>query len=382
MAGEQFDRSTKMGNAENITGTTPLGILTRGSALNEKRQAIKNKQNISSGDIAFYQSPNGEVRLDVMLEHETVWLSLNQISKLFDRDKSVISRHLRTIYSSGELEKEATIAKNATVQKEGGREVEREIEYYNLDAILSVGYRINSQRGTQFRIWATRTLRDHLIQGYTLNKNRLREQGVEIGQVLDLLSRTLTDRSLAVDEGRSVLDVVRQYVKTWRLLLEYDEDRLTITVPPAKSPFPGEALPLEAARKIISHLRNDLASRGQATALFGCERGDSLSGILAAIGQTFAGESLYESVQMRAAHLLYFIIKDHPFSDGNKRIGTLLFLEYLKSNGLFLKPDGSLRLTDNTMVALALLVAESAPVQKDLMIRLIVNLLEEDRKEE
>ena len=176
----------------------------------------------AGGDIVVYEAPDGSAQVEVRLEHETVWLSLNQMAELFGRDKSVISRHLRNVFRSGELEREATVAKNATVQREGGREVTREIEHFNLDAILSVGYRVNSKRGTQFRVWATRILRDHLLRGYTLNERRLGE----IEQAVGLLARTLTTHALVTDEGRAVLDVVQRYTQSWRLLLEYDEERL------------------------------------------------------------------------------------------------------------------------------------------------------------
>ena len=331
---------------------------------------------LPGGEVVVYEAPGGDVRVEVRLERETVWLTLTQMAELFGRDKSVISRHLRNVFRSGELEREATVAKNATVQREGDREVTRDIESFNLDAIISAGYRVNSKRGTQFRIWATHTLREHLVRGYTLNERRLRERErglAEIEQAVGLLARTLTSRELVSDEGRAVLEVVQQYTRAWRLLLEYDEERLAEA--PARPVAPGEPLTLDDVQAAAATLREDLASRGQAGSLFGQERGDALAGILGAIEQTFGGEPLYPSAQVRAAHILYFVIKDHPFSDGNKRIGTLLFLEYLRRNGLLLRADGSPRLADNAMVALALLIAESEAGHKDLMIRLVLNLL-------
>jgi prophage maintenance system killer protein len=328
------------------------------------------------GEIVLYRSPDGEVRLDVKLERETVWLSLDQMAKLFGRDKSVISRHLRNVFVSKELDRKATVAKNATVQKEGNREVVRQIEYFNLDAILSVGYRVNSKRGTQFRIWATSTLRDHLLRGYTLNERRLRERGLkELEQTVELLACTLMTHELVTDEGRAVLDIVRRYTHAWRLLLEYDENRLSAT---PKLPVPPAAtLSLREAQRAIARLRTELSGRNEASDLFGQEHRQQLAAILGNIEQTFDGKPLYQTAQERAAHLLYFVIKDHPFTDGNKRIGTLLFLHYLRRNRLFWRADGTPRLADNAMVALALLVAESEPAQKDLMIRLILNLLED-----
>jgi len=328
------------------------------------------------GEVVLYDAPDGEIRLDVKLERETVWLTQAQMSELFGRERSVITKHLRNVYIEGELDSTATCAKFAQVQTEGPRTVTREVDHYNLDVIISVGYRVKSKRGTQFRIWATRTLKDHLLRGYTLNEKRLREKGLgEIEQAVGLLTRTLTHHARVTDEGRAVLEVVQQYTRAWRLLLEYDEGRLAGT--PAHPLKPTADLSLEAARWAIARLRESLAARGEATNLFGQERSDQLHGILGAIEQTFGGEPLYPTVQARAAHLLYFVIKDHPFADGNKRIGTLLFLEYLRRNSLLVRPDGTPRLADNAMVALALLVAESEPAQKDLMIRLILNLMED-----
>src|SRR5690606_29371922 len=193
----------------------------------------------SSGQVVVYEAPDGDVRVDVRLDQETVWLSLNQMAELFGRDKSVLSRRLRNVFTTGELERAATVAKSATVQIEGSREVTRDIEFYNLDAIISVGNRVNSKRGTQFRIWATRTLRDHLLQGYTLHERRLAERGVaELEQAVALLSQTLTAHALVTDEGQAVLDVVQRYTRSWRLLLEYDEQRLAET--PAHPLAPSE----------------------------------------------------------------------------------------------------------------------------------------------
>jgi prophage maintenance system killer protein len=326
-------------------------------------------------DIIIYES--GEARVEVRVERESVWLNLQQLAELFGRDKSVISRHLRAIFASGELEREATVAKNATVQQEGNREVVREIEYYSLDAIISVGYRVNSTRATRFRQWATRVLRDHLLVGYTLNERRLAERGLaEAQQAVALLARTLTTHALVTDVGQAVLGVVQRYTRSWRLLLAYDEQRLDDQ--PRHAIAPRTALSVEDARAAVASLHDDLAARGEAGSLFGLEQGEALAGILGAIEQTFDGEPLYPNVQMRAAHLLYFVIKDHPFTDGNKRIGSLLFLEYLRRNGLLLRADDAPRLAANAMVALALLIAESDRAQKELMIRLTLNLLEDD----
>ena len=256
---------------------------------------------MTRGEVVLYEAPDGEIRVDVRLERDTVWLSLGQMAELFGRDKSVISRHLRSVFTSGELDREATVAKNATVQREGDREVVREVEYFNLDAIISVGYRVNSKRGTQFRIWATRTLRDHLLRGYTLNERRLRERGLgEIEQAVGLLARTLTGHALVSDEGRAVLEVVQQYSRAWRWLFEYDEGRLPAT--PARPVVPAASIPLSDARAAIASLREAITERSEAGPLFGQERGDALAGILGAIEQTFDGQALYRTAQERAAH--------------------------------------------------------------------------------
>ena len=333
------------------------------------------KGTVTGGDVVVYQEKGGRVRLEVRLEGETVWLSLTQMAELFGRDKSVISRHLRSVFDGGELVRREVVAQNATTAADGKT---YQVEYFNLDAILSVGYRVNSKRGTQFRIWATGKLRDHLLRGYTLNERRLREKGIgEMEQAVGLLARTLKRHELVTDEGGAVLEVVEQYARSWRLLLEYDERRLPEA--PLHPRKPTGTLAVESARSAITSLRQAVAPIGTAPSLFGQERGDQLGAILGNVEQTFGGKPLYPSVQARAAHLLYFLIKDHPFADGNKRIGTLLFLEYLRRNGMLVRPDGAFRLADNTMVALALLIAESEPTQKDLMIRLLLSLLEDGR---
>jgi len=320
------------------------------------------------GEVVVYEAPDGEVRVDVRLERETVWLTQQQMAELFGRERSVVSKHVRNVFKEGELDEESNVH---SLHIAGS---DKPVGFYSLDVIISVGYRVRSPRGTQFRIWATRTLREHLLRGYTLHERRLAERGLgEIEQAVGLLARTLTAHALVTDEGRAVLQVVQQYTRAWRLLLEYDEERLTDA--PARPVAPAAPLALDEARTTAATLRQELLGRGEAGSLFGQERGDGLAGILGALDQTFDGQPLYPSAQARAAHLLYFVIKDHPFGDGNKRIGTLLFLDYLRRNGLAYRADGTPRLADNAMVALALLVAESDPAQKELMIRLVLNLL-------
>ena len=320
--------------------------------------------------VIFFQAADGQVSLDVRLEADTVWLSQAQMAELFGRERSVITRHVGNVFREGEL------AEKSNVHFLHIAGADRPVGFYSLDVIISVGYRVKSPRGTQFRIWATQVLRQHLIQGYTLHQRRLQERGLgDLQQALALMARTLSARGLVSDEGQAVLEVVQRYSRAWRWLLAYDEDRLApATTEPDGVP---ETLGLAEAQRAIGTLRHDLSRCGEATPLFGRENRQALAGILGAIEQTFDGQPLYPTAQLRAAHLLYFVIKDHPFADGNKRIGTLLFLEFLRRNQLLLLADGQPRIADNGMAALALLIAESAPQQKELMIRLVMALLED-----
>ncbi|MDG2941369.1 virulence protein RhuM/Fic/DOC family protein [Bisgaard Taxon 10/6] len=294
------------------------------------------------------------------------------MATLFDRDKSVISRHIRNLFNEGELERNLTVAKNATVQMEGEREVRREIDYYNLDVIISVGYRVKSMRGVQFRQWATQTLKQFLVQGYAINQKRLQGKGVEFSQAVALLSQTLTNEALISDEGKAVIGVVQDYARTWSLLQAYDEQNLA-----AISVQQPEMKPLvfEDVLTAISQLKQELIAKGEATELFGQLRSDGLASAIATIEQGFGGELFYPNIASRAAHLLYFVIKNHSLADGNKRTGSFLFLWYLHQNqALLAKPVNEL-INDNTLVALALLVAESLPEQKELMIRLVEHFI-------
>ena len=221
-----------------------------------------------AGEVVLYKAPDGEIQLDVRLERESVWLTQSQIAKLFGVNVPAISKHIRNIYATRELQRKATLSKMEIVRIEGKRQVSRPVDLYNLDMIISVGYRVNSARATQFRIWATRTLKDHLLRGYTLNEKRLRERGLgEIEQAVGLLARTLTQHALVTDEGRAVLEVVQQYTRAWRLLLEYDEGRLTEA--PARPVKPAADLSLDDARMIIARLHESLAERGETSDLFG-----------------------------------------------------------------------------------------------------------------
>ena len=324
------------------------------------------------GEVVVYEAADGEVQVDVRLDSETVWLTQRQMAHVFDTTPENVLMHLRNVFSSGELEQTATTKDFLVVQTEGKRRVRRTLKHYNLDAIVSVGYRVNSRRGVRFRQWATRTLREHLVRGFTLNERRLAERGLrEARETLDLLARTLQSQALVDNTGQAVLELITAYADTWRLLLEYDEERLT--APPGSRPATG-ALDHERVVQAIAEFRHDLTAKGEASAFFGHPRGEALQGILGNVEQTMFGEPLYRSREEKAANLLYFVVKDHPFLDGNKRIGSLLFLLYLKQEGM------AHRLNPQALTALTLLIAESVPVGKDLMIRLIINLLAEPAK--
>jgi prophage maintenance system killer protein len=318
-------------------------------------------------EILIYEDPNAENPVQVRLEGQTVWLTQKQMAELFDKNVRTVSEHIRNLFREDELS-ESEVIRNFRITAADGKSYDT--THYNLDVIISVGYRVKSLRGTRFRQWATSVLRQHIVDGQTLNQARLAERGlVEARQALELLARTLETNALVDDTGRAVLALITGYAKTWRLLLQYDEDALIL--PEGCRPARG-VLDYDKAQAAIAQIKADLQARGEATPLFGAERGEALAGILGSIEQTMFSEPLYKSREERAAHLLYFVIKDHPFSDGNKRIGSFLFLLYLQQEGMALRIDGT------ALTALALLVAESAPASKDLLIRLIVNLLTAD----
>lgn len=316
--------------------------------------------------IAIYQSEGGAV--DVRLDGDTVWLSLQQIADLFGRDKSVVSRHLRNVFNDGELERPAVVAKNATTAADGKT---YQVEYFNLDAILSVGYRVNSVQGTRFRQWATRLLREHLTRGYTLNQQRLQTNAAELEAALKLVHKAAQTTELSADTGRGLVDIITRYAHTFLWLQRYDEGLLTD--PPSQ---PGGTLPsVDEARLALARLKADLMQRGEATDLFARERGDGLAALLGNLDQSVFGEPAYPSVEAKAAHLLYFVIKNHPFADGNKRSGAFLFVDFLHRNGRLLNVQGHPVINDTGLAALALLVAESDPAQKEVLIRLVMHML-------
>ena len=322
----------------------------------------------SQQQIIIYQEDNGNARVEVTLADENLWLSIDQMAELFDRDKSVIAKHLKNIFREEELIRNSVVANFATTAKDGKT---YQVEFFNLDAIISVGYRVNSKRGTAFRRWSSQVLREYLQQGYAINGPQIDKQQIkQLQQTIELLSHTLINQELVSNIGQEVLTIIGQYSKTWNILLRYDEERLE-----NRSTAPDDIIDfqLEEAKLAIIKLKEELANKKEASALFGNMKDHQLDAILASLKQTFDGQPVYLTHIARAAHLLYFIIKDHPFSDGNKRIGCLLFLLYLHKTKLKLNlPDNS------SLVAMALLIAESNPANKDLMIQLIICLLESD----
>lgn len=322
------------------------------------------------GEIVLYKSKDGRTKLDVRLEQETVWLDAHQMSALFGRDRTVIVRHIRNIYATNELEKPSTCAKIAQVAADGKL---RQMDIYTLDMIISVGYRVNSRQGTQFRIWATQVLREHILQGYTLNEKRLKAEVTRLAELrnaVDVMGRILTGKPLSGDEAQGLLKVIADYSLALRLLDQYDHQQLRLHGTTETARF---QITYESAIAAIARMQATVG--GLAGGLFGREKDKGLASAIGAIYQTFGGHDVYPSLEEKAAHLLYFVVKNHAFVDGNKRIAAFLFIWYLDANGILYRADGSKRLADNALVALTLLIAESKPVEKEIICKVIVNLI-------
>lgn len=315
--------------------------------------------------IVIFEADNHGVQ--VRLEEETVWLTLQQMAELFERDKSVVSRHLKNIFTSGELEKTAVVAKNATTASDGKT---YQVEHFNLDVIISVGYRVNSTRATRFRQWATSVLREHLTQGYTINRQRFEQNATELEAALMLVRKAAAGEALTTDQGRGLVDVISRYTQTFLWLQRYDEGLLA----EPQGSLGGVLATYTEAQSAIAHLKAELIAKGEATDLFGRERDDAFAALLGNLEQSVFGEPAYPTIETKAAHLLYFVIKNHPFSDGNKRSGAFLFVDFLARNGRLLRSDEPV-INDVGLAALTLLVAESEPSAKNVMIRLIENML-------
>ena len=319
--------------------------------------------------IVIYQTEDGQTQIDVRLENETVWLTQAQMAELFETDRTSIVRHINNIYRADELEREATCAKIAQVQTEGKRQVTRTIPYFNLDMIISVGYRVNSKRGVKFRQWANRVLKEYLVKGYAVNERIRKEQIGELRQLVQVVGRAINNQELPnTTESQDLLNVVVDYTYALDTLDNYDYERLTIDKTTKQEPFHAT---YENAMEAINGLREKFGG----SALFGNEKDDSFKSSIGQIYQTFGGEELYPSVEEKAAMLLYLVTKNHSFSDGNKRIAATLFLWFLNNNGILYREDGSKRLADNTLVALTLMIAESKTEEKDVMVKVVVNLI-------
>ena len=318
--------------------------------------------------IEIYTPSNGHTQIQVQFEKDTVWLNLNQIAELFERDKSVISRHFNNIFKEGELDKASTVAKNATVQQEGNREVSRDVEYYNLDAILSVGYRVNSKQGTQFRIWASQRLKEYLIEGVSINKRRLQE----LEKIVNIIENTESLDRNELSETKGLLNILKNYTKSFVLLNQYDSSTLELNNLEENIIY---EIDYQEALSAIAIVKADLIKKNEATELFGNQKDKTFQGTLKSIVQTFDSQYLYPSIEEQASNLLYFIIKNHPFTDGNKRIGAFIFVWFLEKNKHLLKKNGEKKINDNALTALALLIAQSNPADKALMIKLICNLI-------
>ena len=321
-----------------------------------------------AGRIILYAEKGSRVRLEVQLENENVWLTQKQISELFKTERSVISRHIGNVF------REAELPQKSNVQKMHIANSDKPVSYYGLDVIISVGYRVNSKRATQFRIWATNILRRHLVDGYTINQKLLKakeEKFLAFQRAIKLIESVKARKPLEYREAIGLLDVIRDYSRALGLLDDYDNNRVVVK---GVSRGSGFRLTYELALKAVGQLKPGAGG----SALFGREKDKSFASSVAAIYQTFSGKELYVSAEEKAAHLLYFVVKNHSFVDGNKRIAAALFLWFMEKNRLLYRADGSKRLADNALVALTLMIAESAPPDKDLVVRLVVNLINKE----
>jgi prophage maintenance system killer protein len=314
-------------------------------------------------DVIIYQADNGATSLEVHLDHETVWLTQKQMADLFQRERSVITKHLRNVFAEGELDEKSNVQNMHVAFSD------KPVALYNLDVIISIGYRVKSQQGTSFRQWATRVLREHIVNGYTVNEQRLREEAAklrEMRQTVELLARTLTNQELVTETGRDVLAVITDYAYALALLDRYDHGTLAIE---------GTTGELRHAIDYDEGIAIVAGMKGEFDGLFGIEKDQGFKSALGTIYQTFEGKELYPSVEEKAANLLYFIVKNHAFSDGNKRIAAALFICFLARNGILYRAYGGKRLADNALVALTLLIAESRPDERETIVKVIVNLI-------
>ena len=331
--------------------------------------------NPSLNDIIIYQTEDGEIKLDVKMEKDTVWLTQTQMGELFGRERTVIGRHIKNVFEEKELNPKVVCAKFAHTTSHGaikGKIQTREIVYYNLDVIISVGYRVKSKRGTQFRIWANKILKDYLIKGYAINQKIKLEHYQELKDIVRILGNTLKNQEqLTSDQSKGLLAVVTDYVYALDTLDKYDYQQLTIEDTTKENRFQAT---YECAMEAIQSLKGKFGE----SELFAHEKDQSFKSSISTIYQTFDGMELYPSIEEKAAMLLYLVTKNHSFSDGNKRIAAMLFLWFMEKNGILYRPNGEKRIADNTLVALTLMIAESRTEEKDMMVKVVVNLINQN----
>lgn len=328
-----------------------------------------------NNEIIIYQTEDNEVAVRLDSAHETLWLSQKQMSELFATSTDNIGLHLKNIYRDGELDELSTTEESSVVRQEGDRQVKRTLKHYDLNAIISVGYRVNSKKGTQFRIWATQRLREYLVQGYAINQQRFDSNAAELKQAISLIRKAAKSPELTAESGSGLVEIVSRYTQTFLWLQQYDEGLLS--EPKGEG---GGILPsADTAMVLLNALKASLIERGEATDMFARLREDGLASILGNLEQSVFGAAAYPTVESKAAHLLYFVVKNHPFSDGNKRSGAFLFVDFLHRNGRLLNADALPVINDTGLAALTLLVAESDPKQKETLIRLIMLMLAEEK---
>ena len=326
---------------------------------------------MNNSEIQIFTSKDGKTEIQVTLENETVWLNQYQLESLFQTNRTSINRHISNIYKTEELDKESTCAKFAQVQKEGNREIKRQIQYYNLDVIISVGYRVNSKRGTEFRIWANKILKEYLIRGFSINELRLKKQNEQLKELqksVKLIGEAINQKVLSTDERIGLLAIISDYAYALDILDQYDNNTLKITETTEKK---SVQITYEEAIGQIEFVKRKYGNSD----LFGKEKDKSFRSSVSTIYQTFDGKDLYPGIEEKAANLLYLITKNHSFADGNKRIAAFLFLYFLDKNGILYNENGNKRIADNALVAITLMIAISKPEDKDIIVRIIVNLI-------
>ncbi|OPY66215.1 MAG: Fic/DOC family protein [Syntrophorhabdus sp. PtaU1.Bin050] len=327
------------------------------------------------GEIVIYRTPEGKMELEVKLEHETLWLHQYQLAELFETDRSSLVKHITNIYKTGELSEDSTCAKFAQVRLEGKRRVTRQVLHYNLDMILSVGYRVNSKRGTQFRIWANNVLKEYLAKGYTLNEKRLREREKELQTLktgIQLLERSIMKQARQLDQAMTFVNIIAGFSEGLRILDDYDNERLDSAGITEKA---AVVICYEECRGIIGQIRDEFNSP-----LFGKEKDESFKSSIGQIYQSFGGKELYPSIEEKASMLLYLIVKNHSFVDGNKRIAATLFLYFLDKNSMLYGEDGRALIDGNTLASITLMIAESNPTEMETVKRIIMSILNRSSK--